>query len=241
VVLSAAFTAFNNALTSGTLSTRLRVMNIDHTKDQLRYLDLYPTSGGAVLALITPSNLVPLYRTRTFDNIPEGTYWMRYRCASSGAILYPDEPGIIISLKAGYETYLELPGDGEIPIAAINPLGGASMAGAGTVQVKNTHSKNMDVQLFDQATSPLGFSHQIRGALKLSAALTVPTYSFVVGQGAAYTWSNVTPGVYWIKGKFTSTWYGWNSYRWQPVFVFPGQTVEVTADGAGLKQVKVVN
>jgi hypothetical protein len=238
--LSAAFATFNKALTSGTLSTRLKVKNIDHTKDQLRYLSLYPTTGGTALTLITPSNLVQLGQTRSFENIPEGTYRMRYRCASSGTILYPEEPGIIISLKAGYETYLELPGDGEIPIAAINPLGGSSMAGAGTVLVKNTYSQNMDVQAFTLSQSPLGFSHQIIGALKLFTAAATP-HSFVVGKGAAYTWSNVTPGVYWIKGKFTSVWYGWNSLRWQPVFVFPGQTVEVTADSGGLKQIKVVN
>jgi hypothetical protein len=238
--LNTAFTTFNGVLTNGTLSTRLTVKNIDHTKDQLRYLNLYPTTGGATRYVITTSNLVPLNQVRSFDNIPEGTYRMRYRCASSGTVLYPDEPGIIISLKAGYETYIELPGDGEIPKAAINPLGGSSMAGTGAVRVKNPYSKNMDVQLFNQAKSTLGFSHQISGALKLSATSTSPNYSFVAGKSATSSWLSVTPGVYWIKGKFTSTWYGWNSSRWQPVFVFPGQNVEVTADSSGLKQVKVV-
>jgi hypothetical protein len=245
--LEAAQTVFTGNIKPGLrddTSTKLTVKNIDHTKDELLYLNLYPVNGGATLELVKKgtTSVVPYQGTRSFDNIPEGSYRLRYRCSSSGTILYPSSAGIVIRLKGGYETYLELPGNGEVPRADIKRIDGGPITGTSTFNLINNYTSNVtSIALYPKE---LGyFASELSGGIRMSATITAAYWDGNSGAlksgGTMNNPFNVAPGVYWLRVWTSATArYSYDTTRWLPVFAFPGESIRAIMESGGVKLVE---
>jgi hypothetical protein len=225
------------------------VKHIDPSYSQKAYIrKLIMTTANAtkspIYNLVTSgSNPIPYLGTGTFD-LPEGTYYLKYLIYTSDIEAYPHgsaNNGLVVRIKQGYTTYLELSGYGEIPYAEIRrtsdgiKIGVDEAKGSVTLihggSAAGTYTANFFAAQYSGANHKY-FDHELSGAYRISwkigtAAGTLPTftYQFATGiaKGAQNTLTDVNAGVYWVRGRrAANAWYGWDTARWQPLFVFPG-------------------
>jgi hypothetical protein len=234
---------------------KLMVRHIDPSNSKnaiLRNLELYDITGSAIKhILINPGSNALAYGGYGVYEVPEGSYRMRYLTYTKDHELYPESPGIMIRIKQGYITYLELSGNGEIPFAEIRrplddgeqpdpatwrPNGGVKISkanGQGKFWLYNMYgntgaNSTILAELYNDKAS--FFDSQLADATRLfwDRDKTVLRFGLakemrVLG-GGRYNTVDLDAGVYWIRVKRedTCTWYSWNTSRWQPIFIFPG-------------------
>jgi hypothetical protein len=158
--------------------------------------------------------------------------------------LYPSSAGIVIRLKGGYETYLELPGNGEVPRADSKRIGGGPITGTSTFNLTNNYTSNVTaIALYPKE---LGyFASELSGGIRMSnTTLTAAYYDQTRGASKnggtmSIPFTITTPGVYWLRVWTSATArYSYDSSRWLPVFAFPDETIMAAYESGGVKFVE---